>query len=133
MGESQRFHGIGNQLPRGEGILHAHVAHGDAVTHANGRDQQRGAARHSHAGFGGFRNFVEVNMAGNDFVKRRNHADQRAFHFFFGQSQRVHQRTMRGAFRAFENLISNSFCVSHDNLPFGFKYGVSFFQIGFST
>ena len=46
VGHQHGLHAVADQLAGGQGVLHAHMAHGDAVAHADGGDQDGGAACH---------------------------------------------------------------------------------------
>ena len=60
------------------------MTHGNAVAHANGRDQDGGAACHLNAGLYGIGDLVQIHMAGHDLAVGAHHADQRALQLFLG-------------------------------------------------
>jgi len=47
-----------------EGVLHADMAHGNAIANTDGRNQHRGAARHADACLDGIGQLIQVHMAG---------------------------------------------------------------------
>ena len=60
------------------------MAHGDAITDADGGKFNRRASGRGYAEFDGLGDFPEMDMAGDDFVKRVNDADQRFGQVFIG-------------------------------------------------
>ena len=60
--------GIGDQVTGDQGILHADMSHGNAVTHSNGREEHRIAAGFQNAHFHRIGNLVEVHVTGNNFI-----------------------------------------------------------------
>ena len=71
------FDGVADELAAGQRVFHAVVAHGDAVADADGRKFDRRTAGGGDAQLDGFGDFPQVHMAGNDFVKGVDYADQR--------------------------------------------------------
>ncbi len=66
VGAEHRLDAVGDQLARGERILHADVAHGDAVIDADGVEFERNAARRAN-GFAHFlADHIQMGMARND-------------------------------------------------------------------
>ena len=69
------FCGICNQVSGYQGIFHADVSHGNAVTDSNGREHYRGAACHGNTLFYGVYNLVQVHVARYDFVVGADNTD----------------------------------------------------------
>ena len=61
-----RLDAVGDQLARGERILHAVVAHGDAVVDADGVEQERHAAGGPHALLDVVAHGLQMDVPGND-------------------------------------------------------------------
>ena len=103
----QRLDAVRDQLAAGQRVLHADVAHRDAVAHADGRHHDRGAARDAHARLGGVRDLVEVDMARDDLTVCGDNADDRLFHLLFGQTAGAQQRTVGHALCARGDVIAS--------------------------
>ena len=112
VGHKHGLHTVADQLAGGEGVLHADMAHGNAIANTDGRNQHRGAARHADACLDGIGQLIQVHMAGNDLTVSRNHADQRAFQLFRGVAQGIEQAAVWGALRAFFNVITSHIFLS---------------------
>ena len=106
MAVDQCFHAVRNQFAAGEGVLHAFVAHGDAVADADGRYFDRNAAGSQNAVFDIFGLVIQVGMAGNDFALGVDHGDHGFLHVLFREAQGIEQRTVGGAGRAFFDEIT---------------------------
>ena len=63
MSHGHDFDGIRDQLPAGQGILHALMVHGDPVADADGAKFDRCASGQAHPGLNGFGDFIQVDMA----------------------------------------------------------------------
>ena len=87
MSHCHRFGGVGNEFARNQGVLHADVAHREAVADGNCREHNRNAARQSHALLDGIDNLVEIHVARNDVVLGAHNADQRLADFGITQAQ----------------------------------------------
>ena len=83
--------GIRDQVPGHQGILHAHVAHGDAVADRDGREHHRGAARHGHAQLHRFHDLIQVHVSGYNFIIRTHNAHHGLFHLFRRHAEGVEQ------------------------------------------
>ena len=75
VGHGHDLDGVGDELPGGQGIFHALVVHGHAVADADDPELQGGAAGHAHPGLGGLGDLVQVDVAGDEFVKGIGHPD----------------------------------------------------------
>ena len=75
VGHGHDLDGVGDELPGGQGIFHALVVHGQAVADADDPELQGGAAGQAHPRLGGLGDLVQVEMAGDEFVKGIGHAD----------------------------------------------------------
>ena len=89
MGHQHGLHAVTDQLAGGQGVLHAHMAHGDAIADTDGRDQDGGAARHLHTGLDGIGDLIQIHVAGHDLAVSADHADQRALQLLGGVTQCV--------------------------------------------
>ena len=98
---------VRNEFAARQRVLHAFVAHRDAVTDTDRREFDRGAAGHADAGLDGFCDLVEVGMARDDLAVRVDHADQRTLQFLFGVPHGVEQAAHRRAFRAFGDAVTS--------------------------
>ena len=105
MGQHHGLGGIGDQVPGDQGILHAHVAHGDAVAHGDGREFDGRAPGGADAGFHRLHDLVDVHMTGHDLVEGADHAHQRALQLFLGEAQGVQQTAVGRAARAQLDLV----------------------------
>jgi hypothetical protein len=85
------------------------MAHGDAVAHANGGDQDGGAACHLNAGLDGIGDLVQIHMAWHDLAVGAHHADQRALQLFLGVTQCIEQASVRGALRTLGHIVASHF------------------------
>ena len=83
------------------------MAHGDAVAHANGGDQDGRAACHLNAGLDGIGDLVQIHMAGHDLAVGTHHADQRALQLFLGVAQCIEQASVRGALRTLGHVVTS--------------------------
>ena len=106
VGHIHGLHAVTDQFPAGQGILHAHMAHGDAVTDTDGGHEDRGAAGHPHTGLDGIRDFVQVHMPGHDFAVGGHHTDERAVQFLRRVAQRVEQAAVGRPFGALFDVIA---------------------------
>ena len=113
MCRSHDFDGVGDDFPRGQGEAHTFMIHGQAVAHGDGRELHRRAARHADARLDGLGDFAEMQVAGDHFVGGVHHADERAFHLFAGQAERVEQGAMGGLFKT-----EGHFLAAHCLFPF---------------
>ena len=104
----QRLDRVRDQLAGSERILHADVAHGDAVAYTDGRDEDGRAARHGNAGLDGGGDLIEVDMTGDDLAVRGDNADDRAVHLLIGHTAGAQQRTVRHALRALCDVVTSS-------------------------
>ena len=57
---------VGDQFAAGQRVLHADVAHGDAVVNADGVEQERHAARLAHALLDVLADRLQMDVAGDD-------------------------------------------------------------------
>ncbi len=118
MGHVHGLHAVADQFPAGQGIFHADMAHGNAVTDADGRHQDGSAAGHAHTGLDRIGQFVQVHVAGYDLTVGGHHADERAVQFLGRVAQGIEQAAVGRAFRAFFDIIAvhgdhSVFCVIH--------------------
>ena len=86
--------GICDQITGHQGILHALVSHGDAVTDCDRRENHRCTASHGNAHLNGIDDLVDVHVSRYDLVVGGDNADQRTLHLFLGHSQCVEQGTL---------------------------------------
>ena len=109
VGHEHGLHAVADQLTGCKAVLHAHMAHGDAVAHANGRDQDGRAACHLNAGLDGIGDLVQIHMAWHDLAVGAHHADQRALQLFLGVTQCIEQASVRGALRTLGHIVASHF------------------------
>jgi len=76
VGLDHGFHTVSNNFPTGERVLHPSMTHGNAVADADGVEFKGDAAGLSDGFLDKFSHFVEMNMAGNDFIKRVADSDE---------------------------------------------------------
>ena len=79
------------RIPGDQGVLHADVAHGDAVAHGDGGELHRRAAGGADARLDGLGDLVQVHVAGDDLVVGAHHADEGALQLLLGVAQGVEQ------------------------------------------
>gem|GEM_PF-5426488 len=93
---------VGDEFPRGQRILHAAVAHGDAVIHADGVELKGHATGCAH----GFTHFpphhIQMHMTGDDLDKGVGDGDKRLVPVVLGLDHAggAEQAAVRGADRA---------------------------------
>ena len=75
MGNRHGFAAVRDQLTGGQGILHTHMAHGDAVAHADRREFHRNTTGHANAILDRLSDVFEVIMSRNAFRLGGNNAD----------------------------------------------------------
>ncbi len=103
MGADHGLDAVGDQLARGQRILHAAVAHGDAVIHADGVEDEGHAARLADEAFDQLADLVEVGVAGNAIGVGVADGDERLvpIRLGFDGAGGAQQGAVRGAFKAF--------------------------------
>lgn len=69
MGFDHGLHRVGDQFAAGEGEFHTGVAHGNAVTDSDGVEFEGDAARLADGFLDQIGDFIQVNVAGDDFVE----------------------------------------------------------------
>ena len=107
MGHEHGLHAVADQLTGGQGILHAHMAHGDAVAHADGRDQDGGTARHLDTGLDGIGDLIQIHVAGHDLTVGAHHADERTLQLFRGVTQCIKQAAVRRTLRTLGHVVTS--------------------------
>ena len=107
VGHGHRLAAVRNQFAGREGILHANVAHRNAVAHADGRELDRHAARQTDAVLDGLRDVVQVVVPRHTLRLCAHHADQRKLQLLVGQAERFPQGTMRRFLRAALDAITD--------------------------
>jgi len=103
MGAHHGFHAVGDQLPRGEGILHAAVAHGDAIVDADGVEHERHTARLADEPLDELADPVQMHVARHAIGVAVDDGDERLVEVFFrlDDARGPHQAAVRGAFDSF--------------------------------
>ena len=110
MGRGRDFNGIGNEFPAGQGVVHAGMVHGNAVTYADGGKFHGRAASHADSGFNRLYKGVQVHVTGNQFVGGVGNAHQGTFDLFIRKSHGFHQTSVGGPCRSFfGNVTSHPF------------------------
>ena len=107
VGHKHGLHTVADELAGSEAVLHAHMAHGDAVAHADGRDQDGCAACHLDACLNGVGHLIQVHVAGHDLTVGAHHADEGALQLFRGVAQGVKQASVGRALRAFGHVVTS--------------------------
>ena len=95
VGGGQGLHGVGDQLPGGQGVVHAPVAHDDAVAHADGRHHHRGAPGGVDTGFHRLCQLIQMGMSGDDVALGGYHADQGLLQLLVREARGVKQGPVR--------------------------------------
>ena len=95
------FDAVSHQFPAGQGIFHAIVAHGDAVTDADGREFNGSTTVFQHAVFHGLGNSIQIHMPRDNFVLGVANPDQGFLQFVFRIPHCIEQGTMGRAGRTF--------------------------------
>ena len=106
VGDGHGLGGVGNEIPGDQGVLHADVAHGDAVAHGDGGELHRRAAGGADARLDGLGDLVEVHVAGDDLVVGAHHADEGALQLLLGVAQGVEQGAVGGALHALRHVVA---------------------------
>ena len=107
MGHEHGLHAVADQLTGSQGILHAHMAHGDAVAHADGGDQDRCAACHLNACLDSVGDLIQIHMAGHDLAVCAHHADERTLQLFRGVTQCIKQAAVRRTLRTLGHVVTS--------------------------
>ena len=89
MGHGHGLGGVRDQIPCHQGVFHADMAHGNAVTDRNGRKYDGRSACHGNSHFYSLHNLVQVHMPRHDFIVGADDTDQRTIQLLLCQSQRV--------------------------------------------
>ena len=106
VGDGHGLGGVGNEIPGDQGVLHADVAHGDAVAHGDGGELHRRAAGGADARLDGLGDLVQVHVAGDDLVVGAHHADEGALQLLLGVAQGVEQGAVGGALHALRHVVA---------------------------
>ena len=112
VGHEHGLDAVADELAGGEGILHAHMAHGDAVADTNGRDEDGRTACHLDTGLDCIGDLIQIHVAGHDLAVGADHADEGALQLFGGVAQGVKQAAVRGALRAFGYVVTSHVVLS---------------------
>ena len=112
MGHDHGLGGVGDQVPGDQGVLHAHMTHGDAVAHGDGGEHNGGAPGGPDPGLHRLGDLIQVHVAGHDLVIGADHAHQGAGELLVRIAQGVQQRTVGGALHPGLDLFRTHFCVT---------------------
>ena len=107
VGHGHGLHAVADELAGSQRIFHAHMAHGDAVAHADGRDQDGGAACHLDACLNGVGHLIQVHVAGHDLTVGAHHADEGALQLFRGVAQCIEQTAVGRALHALGHVVAS--------------------------
>jgi hypothetical protein len=109
MGAEHGFHAIGDQFATGQGILHAHVPHGDAVVDADGVEFKGNSPGGAHGVTHFFAHHVQMGMARDNLHKGIADRDKRFIEIGFGldHAGRAQQTAMGSANHAFFDGIAD--------------------------
>ena len=86
----------GNKVSGHKRILHSDVAHSDAVTYGDRRENNGHTACHRNSELNGFCDLIEVHMTGNDLIVGADDTDHRAPSLLFRISERVEETPVGG-------------------------------------
>ena len=111
MSHQHGLHAVADELAGSEAVLHAHMAHGDAVADADGRDEDGGAACHLDACLDGVGDLIQIHVAGDDLTVGTHHTDEGAVQLFRGVAQGVKQASVGRALRAFGHVVTSHFIL----------------------
>ena len=115
MGQGHGLGGVSDEIPGDQGILHADVAHSDAVAHGDGGELHRRAPGTPDAGLDRLGNFVQIHVAGDDLIVGADHADEGALQLLLGVAQGVKEGAVGGALHAPGHVVAahgmTSFCM----------------------
>ncbi len=114
MGRGHDLDGVGDELPGRQGIFHAGVVHGQAVADADDAELQGGAAIEAHPGLGRLGDLVQVDVAGDEFVKGIGHADNGLVDLPVGQAHGLEE----GAVGIFLQALFHQ-VAAHATAPLG--------------
>ena len=112
VGHEHGLDAVADELAGGEGILHAHMAHGDAIADTNGRDEDGRTACRLDTGLDRIGDLIQIHVAGHDLAVGADHADEGALQLFGGVAQGVKQAAVRGALRAFGHVVTSHVILS---------------------
>ncbi len=108
---------VGDELPAGQGIVHSHVAHGQAVADPDRRELHRGPAGGEHPGPDRRRDPVKLDMARDELVPGVDDADPRRGDLSLGVPHRPQQRTMRRPLRSILDVVARHGYPSDTDSP----------------
>ena len=114
MGRGHDLDGVGDELPGRQGIFHAGVVHGQAVADADDPELEGGAAIEAHPGLGRLGDLVQVDVAGDEFVKGIGHADDGLVDLPVGQAHGLEE----GAVGIFLQALFHQ-VAAHATAPLG--------------
>ena len=106
VGDGHGLGGVGDQVTGDQGVLHADVAHGDAVAHGNGGELHRSAAGGADTRLHGLGDLVQIHVAGHDLIVGAHHADEGTLQLLLGVAQSIEQGAVGGAFHALGNIVA---------------------------
>src|SRR5262249_48915017 len=96
VGVDHRLYTVGDELARGERVLHPLVAHGDPVVDADGVEQERDAAGGTHAFLHEVADDLEVDVPGDDVDVTVADRDERLVPVGFGYAGGTEQAAVGG-------------------------------------
>ena len=100
------FGGIRNQIPGHQGVLHADMTHGDAVTDSNGREHHGYTARFRHSQLHGIHDLVNVHVTGHNLIVRTDDAHHGFLHLLLGKTQSVKKTSGRSLLHAGPGVVA---------------------------
>ncbi len=106
MGLGKTLGGVRDQVSRDEGVLHADMAHRNAVADRDGRDHDGHAARLGDAELDGLGDLVQVHVAGDDLIIGTDDADERLCHLLPGESKGIEQTSVGRLLDALLDVIT---------------------------
>ena len=94
MRHGHAFRAVADQISGHQGIFHADMSHGNAVTDGNGRKHEGRSARHCHSQLHSFNDLIQIHMSRNDLIVGAHNPDQRPLSLFLGDSERIEQASV---------------------------------------
>ncbi len=100
VGHGHDFDGITDELPGGQGVFHPLVVHGQAVADADDPEFQGRPPGQAHPGFHRLGDFVQMDVAGDEFIKSVGHPDEGLVNLPVGKAHGLKKCAVRIFFQA---------------------------------
>src|SRR5699024_9196764 len=86
VGHGHGLCGVRDQVSCHQGVLHADMSHGNAVTDGNGREHDGRSACHGNSHFYSLDDLVQVHVTRHDLIVGSDDTDQRSVQFLLRKS-----------------------------------------------